>query len=99
MRTAKVQQQPMTPEQRDEQLDALVTIAGKHSAQIEGLTLVAERHTGHFAAVDARLEALLRNAEQHNEQIAALTAQVAETSKAVANLEKQWQAYINTLPR
>jgi hypothetical protein len=41
---------------------------------------------------DNQIEALIVIAEKHG-------AQIAEVSQAVANLQRQWQAYINTLPR
>ena len=41
---------------------------------------------------DNQIEKLIRVAEQHSAQIAAQGQQIAA-------LERQWQAYINTLPR
>ena len=56
-------------------------------------------------AHDRQIERLIILAGTHDEQIGALTklaATQSETAKAlatVADLTRQWQAYINTLPR
>jgi hypothetical protein len=55
----------MTPEERDQQLDALITIAAKNTARIEALAGVAEKPTWRHDDIDARLEALITAAEQH----------------------------------
>jgi uncharacterized protein (DUF3084 family) len=47
---------------------------------------------GAVAAHDDKIEA-------HDRQIGALIEVAERTNKAIANLEKQWQAYINTLPK
>lgn len=36
--------------------------------------------------------------EAHDRQIGALIDLASKHEKAIANLEKQWQAYLNTLP-
>jgi hypothetical protein len=53
--------------------------------RLDQLTAVVETLAGTVVAHDNQLDALIRIAEQH--------------AQSIANLEKQWQAYINTLPR
>ena len=53
--------------------------------RIDRLTGILETLAGTVAAHDAQIEGLITVAEKHQDQI--------------ANLEKQCQAYINTLPR
>ena len=48
---------------------------------------------------DGQIEALLHVAEKHSAQIAELVRAAEQTRQATENLERQWQAYINTLPR
>ena len=79
----------MTTEEKievhDRQLEALISIAAKHTGQIEALACVAEKQ-------GERLDALIVVAEQQGRDIRGL-------NEAVASLERQWLAYINTLPR
>ena len=60
--------------------------------RLDKLTAVVETLAETVVAHDNQIEALLRIAEKHAQNIAELT-------QATANLEKQWQAYIRTLPR
>jgi hypothetical protein len=53
--------------------------------RLDRLTGVVESLAGSVVEHDSRIVALIQVAEKHAE--------------ATANLEKQWQAYINTLPR
>ena len=50
----------MPPEQRDQQLSALLTIADERSAQTESLIGLAGGDTERLANIDARIEALLQ---------------------------------------
>jgi len=53
--------------------------------RLDRLTGIVESLASTVVAHDNQIEALLRIAEKHE--------------AALANLERQWQAYINTLPR
>ena len=53
--------------------------------KLERLTGIVESLAGTIVAHDNQLEVLIQVAEKHSAQI--------------AGLERQWQAYINTLPR
>jgi hypothetical protein len=49
-----------------------------------------------FADNDRKLQARIEAIAEETSNNAKL---VAETSKAIANLEKQWQAYVSRMPR
>jgi ABC-type transporter Mla subunit MlaD len=53
--------------------------------QLQRLTNILDSLAGTVVAHDAQIEKLIEAAEKHQAQL--------------VNLEKQWQAYINTLPR
>jgi len=53
--------------------------------QLQRLTGIVESLASSVVAHDNQIDGLIKVAEKHQEQI--------------ANLEKQWQAYINTLRR
>jgi hypothetical protein len=53
--------------------------------KLDRLTGIVESLAGTIVAHDNQLEVLIQVAEKHSAQI--------------AGLERQWQAYINTLPR
>jgi len=79
----------MTIEERldahDRQIERLITLAGTHDEEIAALTKLA-------ATQSETAKALATVAEQNIAEIEALRA-------SVADLTRQWQAYINTLPR
>jgi hypothetical protein len=63
-------------------------------------------HDDKIEAHDRQIEALIRLAREHREEMKALDKRIAdlvraaiETRKATQDLWRQWQAYINTLPR
>jgi len=56
------------------------------------LTGIVESLAGTVVAHDNQIDGLIKVAEQQS-------AQIAQTERAIASLERQWQAYINTLPR
>lgn len=67
--------------------------------KLDRLTGIVETLAGAVAAHDSVLEA-------HDRQIGALItiaeksqARIAEVGEQIAKLERQWQAYLNTLPR
>ena len=74
--------------------------------QLQRLTGIVESLAASVVAHDDQIEALIQIGEQHDARltrmekgIEALTEQVANTGKSISALERQWQAYINTLPR
>jgi len=90
----------------EEKLDRLTTIVDSlaasvvhHDNQIEAHDRQIEAHDRQIEAHDRQIEALISIGEQHDRRMREIAETVAETSRAVANLERQWQAYINTLPR
>ena len=60
--------------------------------QLARLTGIVESLASTVVAHDHQIEGLITVAEQHSKQI-------EQQSKQIAALERQWQAYINTLPR
>jgi len=60
--------------------------------QLARLTGIVESLASTVVAHDNQIEGLITVAEQHSKQI-------EQQSKQIAALERQWQAYINTLPR
>lgn len=67
--------------------------------QLDRLTQIVGALAGSVVAHDNQIEALLKIAEQHSSAQATDRERVRELVQAIANLERQWQAYINTLPR
>ena len=59
---------------------------------ISGLATAAERHAAAVEKHDEQIEALLTIADKHAVELTALRA-------VVTDVNRQWQAYINTLPR
>jgi uncharacterized protein (DUF3084 family) len=67
--------------------------------KLDRLTGIVETLAGSIAAHDNKIEAHDRQIEALIE-LASTQQKVAEQhSQQIANLEKQWQAYLNTLPR
>lgn len=60
--------------------------------QIARLTGIVESLASPAVAHDNQIEGLVKVAEQQS-------AQIAQQSAQIASLERQWQAYVNTLPR
>ena len=56
-------------------------------------------HDNKIEAHDRQIEGLIRASEAQTLQIAELTKVVDKLSVQVAATERQWQAYINTLPK
>jgi hypothetical protein len=59
---------------------------------LERLTGIVASLADTVVAHDNQIDQLIKVGENHH-------AQLLELNKAIANLERQWQAYINTLPR
>ena len=59
---------------------------------LSNLASVVNTLAGSIVAHDNQIEALIRVVEKNSAQIAAQGEQIAA-------LERQWQAYVNTLPR
>jgi flagellar biosynthesis/type III secretory pathway chaperone len=60
--------------------------------QVQRLTGIVESLAASVVAHDNQIGALLQIVEKHH-------AQIAADRERTAALERQWQAYINTLPR
>ena len=58
-----------------------------------------DRLTGIVESLAASVVARDDQIEAHTRQIGALIELAAKHQKQIGNLEKQWQAYIKTLPR
>jgi hypothetical protein len=58
-----------------------------------------DRLTGIVDALAASVVAHDNQIEAHNKQIGALIELATESKRRWESLEKQWQAYLNTLPR
>jgi phage shock protein A len=69
----------------EEKLDRLINI-------VDSLASSVVHHDNQIEAHDRQIEALIQIAEKQSEQI-------AKTERAIASLERQWQAYITTLPK
>ena len=66
---------------------------------IKGLEVIATAHQGSIEAHDRQIADLLTIVEQHSQQIAALNVAIEKQGQQIADQARQWQAYINTLPR
>ena len=76
----------------DEKLDRLHDI-------VHTLAATVMAHDNKIEAHDRQIEGLIRASEAQTLQIAELTKVVDKLSVQVAATERQWQAYINTLPK
>jgi uncharacterized coiled-coil protein SlyX len=61
-------------------------------ANLDRLTVVVDTLASSVVAHDNQIEA-------HDRQIDALLTVVEKQGKEIADMARQWQAYINTLPR
>ena len=69
----------------EEKLDRLTNI-------VDSLASSVAHHSNPMAARGRRIEALIQVVDKQSEQI-------DKTERAIASLERQWQAYITTLPK
>lgn len=76
----------------DERIDRLTANLESLRGSVDTLAGTVNTLGVTVIAHDDQLEKLIVVAEKHSTQIADLATQIANT-------EKQWQAYINTLPR
>jgi chromosome segregation ATPase len=83
----------------DNQIEALLKIAESHDRRIESHDRRIESH-------DRRIEALLKIAGDQEKglqgyklQIEALFQMAERNEKTWQDLQRQWQAYLNTLPK
>jgi uncharacterized protein (DUF3084 family) len=72
--------------------------------RLDRLTGIVETLAGAVAAHDSMIEGLVRAAashdaviEAHDKQIHALIRLTEKNQKAMADLDRRWQAYLNTL--
>jgi chromosome segregation ATPase len=93
----------VTTEEKIERLAGIVeSLAGSvvahdnqieaHNRQIGAIIDLAATQQRQIAVHDAQIEGLIAAAEQQRDRL-------GELARAVAATERQWQAYINTLPR
>ena len=59
--------------------------------QLQRLTGIVDSLAGSVVSHDNQIEGLIKVAEQQS-------AQIRQQSEQIASIERQWQAYINTLP-
>ena len=69
----------------DEKIERLTDLVGSISSSVKTLTDTVETLAGTVVAHDNQIEALIKISE--------------ENASNWKNLERQWQAYLNTLPR
>jgi hypothetical protein len=93
-------------ESHREQISALIRATDGHPNQIDALARIAESRQDQIDAHDAQIGALIATFQQQAAEDAEFDRPwestrilVVENARATANLERQWQAYINTLPR
>jgi peptidoglycan hydrolase CwlO-like protein len=79
----------MTPEER----------LSRTEANVDRLATVVDTLAGSVVAHDGQIEKLLTITEKHGAQIAALNVAIEKQGQQIADQARQWQAYINTLPR
>jgi chromosome segregation ATPase len=78
---------------------SLASTVVAHDNQIEQLIKVAEIQRDESARTNAKIADLRDHMEALYQNMAALSQTVTALSQAVANTERQWQAYLLTLPR
>lgn len=76
----------------DEKLDRLGDI-------VRALASSVVAHDSQNDAHDRQIDGLIRVAEAQRLRIDELNKSLEETGRAIAATERQWQAYINTLPK
>jgi hypothetical protein len=76
----------------EERLDRVV-------ANLDHLAGYVDKLAGVVSAQGQRIEGLITVAESQQATIDQLIKLAVEQRLSLANLERQWQAYINTLPR
>ncbi len=105
---------PMTTEEKLDRLTTVVErAASAHASRIDGLIRAAEgqqkqidalirnagSHQDQIDAHNAQIEALIELSQRQATKNEDFDRRLASLLEATANLERQWQAYINTLPR
>jgi hypothetical protein len=76
----------------NEQLDRLAGIV----ASLSGAVVA---HDDKIEAHDRQIEALITIGEQQSQRLDKLLVLTEQNAENWKNLERQWQAYLNTLPR
>jgi len=76
----------------DEKIDLLTKIVSQHHDDIAELATTARSHERQFLSVLDSLRSLERTAVAHQ-------AEIEKLHDEIRDLTRQWQAYINTLPR
>jgi hypothetical protein len=83
----------------EEQLKSHADLLGSVSFNLDRLSLSLDRLADTAIVHDAQIEALIQIGEKHDARLARTEQAIAALTEQVANTERQWQAYINTLPR
>jgi hypothetical protein len=66
---------------------------------IDRLTGIVDALAVSVVAHDSQIESLITVAEQQGGRIQALITAAEKHERAIEDMHKQWQAYLNTLPR
>jgi hypothetical protein len=67
--------------------------------RIERLTGIVDTLAASVVAHDAQIESLIEVAEKQGTRIQAVITAAEKHERAIEDMHKQWQAYLNTLPR
>ena len=67
--------------------------------RLDRLTGIVETLASSVVAHDNQIESLIAVAEQQGGRIQALITAAEKHERAIEDLHKQWQAWLNTLPR
>jgi len=67
--------------------------------RIDRLTGIVEALATTVVAHDNQIQSLIALGEKHQARLDQLTERVKELTQSTATLERQWKAYLNTLPR
>jgi ABC-type transporter Mla subunit MlaD len=83
----------------EEKIERLSGIVESLTASVVAHDNQIAAHTGQIGAIIDLAAAQQRQIAAHDQQIDALLKISEENARSWKNLERQWQAYINTLPR
>jgi hypothetical protein len=67
--------------------------------RMDRLTGIVEALANTVVSHDDQIEELIKVGESQQQKLDDLRMRVEDLTKSVATTERQWQAYINTLPR
>lgn len=67
--------------------------------QLNRLTGIVESLAASVVAHDDQIEGLIKVSESHHARLVLMEKGIADLTEQITRTERQWQAYINTLPR